>query len=245
MYRGTVVSRIPKNADADADADPCPIRSIFSRKKGRPSNAMAGDVEERILDAATAMFLQHGFGGASLERIAEAAGAGKATLYSRYSGKEALFSEVVKRNCERSLRLVYEAPQSAELSQRLVSVTQTLVTRLLSDEVIGLIRMVVADAPRFPSLAKLTSDAGRSRAIEAVASMIARHSGRVHDTRAQAASTRQAHVLATQLLDAIVSPMLMRGLMGEDLDVVRGDIRLHVKQTVALFTAAGALNAFL
>ncbi|WP_438392286.1 TetR/AcrR family transcriptional regulator [Caballeronia sp. DA-9] len=243
MHRGTVVSRIPKNADADAD--PCPIRSIFSRKKGRPSNAMAGDVEERILDAATAMFLQHGFGGASLERIAEAAGAGKATLYSRYSGKEALFSEVVKRNCERSLRLVYEAPQSAELSQRLVSVTQTLVTRLLSDEVIGLIRMVVADAPRFPSLAKLTSDAGRSRAIEAVASMIARHSGRVHDTRAQAASTRQAHVLATQLLDAIVSPMLMRGLMGEDLDVVRGDIRLHVKQTVALFTAAGALNAFL
>jgi AcrR family transcriptional regulator len=237
------VRRTPKSIDAETAS--CPIRSMFSRKKGRPSNAMAGDVEERILDAATAMFLQDGFGGASLERIAEAAGAGKATLYSRYSGKEALFSEVVKRNCERSLHLVFEAPHSAALAQRLVSVTQTLATRLLSDEVIGLIRMVVADAPRFPSLAKLTSDAGRSRAIEAVATMIAEHSGRTLDPHARAASKRHSRTLATQLLDAIISPMLMRALMGENLDDVRGDIRSHVKQTIAIFVAANALDAFL
>ncbi|MFT4435460.1 TetR/AcrR family transcriptional regulator [Caballeronia sp. 15715] len=239
MQGTTVASRILKNPDAEAAF--CPIRSMFSRKKGRPSNAMAGDVEERILDAATAMFLQNGFGGTSLERIAEAARAGKATLYSRYSGKEALFSAVVTRNCERSLRLVFEAPQSAALAQRLVSVTQTLVTRLLSDEVIGLIRMVVADAPRFPSLAKLTSDAGRSRAIEAVATMIAEHSGRTLEPSAK----RNSRALATQILDAIVSPMLMRALMGESLDEVRGDIRTHVKQTIALFVAANALDAFL
>ena len=234
-----MASRILKNPDAEAAF--CPIRSVFLRKKGRPSNAMAGDVDERILDAATAMFLQNGFGGTSLERIAEAAGAGKATLYSRYSGKEALFSAVVTRNCERSLRLVFEAPQSASLAQRLVSVTQTLVTRLLSDEVIGLIRMVVADAPRFPSLAKLTSDAGRSRAIEAVATMIAEHAGRTLDSSAK----QNSRALATQILDAIVSPLLMRALMGESLDEVRDDIRTHVKQTIALFVAANALDAFL
>jgi len=217
---------------------------MFSRKKGRPSNAMAGDVEERILDAATAMFLQDGFGGASLERIAEAAGAGKATLYSRYSGKEALFAEVVKRTCERSLHLVFEAPQSVAVAPRLVAVTQTLVTRLLSDEVIGLIRLVVADAPRFPTLAKLTSDAGRLRAIEAVATMIAEHSGRTLDPPARAQAKRHSRALSTQILDAIVSPMLMRALMGENLDEVRGDIRSHVKQTIALFVAANALDAF-
>jgi len=237
------VGRTPKSVDAETAS--CPIRSMFSRKKGRPSNAMAGDVEERILDAATAMFLQDGFGGASLERIAEAAGAGKATLYSRYSGKEALFAEVVKRTCERSLHLVFEAPQSVALAPRLVSVTQTLVTRLLSDEVIGLIRLVVADAPRFPTLAKLTSDAGRLRAIEAVATMIAEHSGRTLDPSARAQAKRHSRALATQILDAIVSPMLMRALMGENLDEVRGDIRSHVKQTIALFAAANALDDFL
>ncbi|MFM0302911.1 TetR/AcrR family transcriptional regulator [Paraburkholderia sediminicola] len=241
--QGTAVSRTPKNVDAETSS--CPIRPGFSRKKGRPPNAMAGDVEERILDAATAMFLQHGFGGASLERIAEAAGAGKATLYSRYSGKESLFSEVIKRNCERSLRLVYEAPQSAALTQRLASMTQTLVTRLLSDEVIALIRMVVADAPRFPSLARLTSDAGRSRAIEAAATMIAENSGRTFKPQARAANKRHSRTLATQILDAIVAPMLMRALMGENLDDVRGDISSHVKQTIALFVEANALDDFL
>ena len=236
------MGRTPKSVDAETAS--CPIRSMFSRKKGRPSNAMAGDVEERILDAATAMFLQDGFGGASLERIAEAAGAGKATLYSRYSGKEALFAEVVKRTCERSLHLVFEAPQSVAVAPRLVAVTQTLVTRLLSDEVIGLIRLVVADAPRFPTLAKLTSDAGRLRAIEAVATMIAEHSGRTLDPPARAQAKRHSRALSTQILDAIVSPMLMRALMGENLDEVRGDIRSHVKQTIALFVAANALDAF-
>ena len=39
--------------------------------------------------------------------------------------------------------------------------------------------------------------------------------------------------------------MLMRALMGESLDEVRGDIRTHVKQTIALFVAANALDAFL
>jgi AcrR family transcriptional regulator len=217
---------------------------MFSRRKGRPSNAMAGDVEERILDAATVMFAQRGFGGASLEAIAEAAGAGKATLYSRYSGKEALFSAVVKRTCERSLQLVYEAPQSASLAQRLTLLAQTLAARLLSDEIIGLIRMVVADAPRFPALAKLTSDAGRSRTIDAVTKMIAEHSGRTLDAPALATTKRHARTLATQILDAIIPPMLMRALLGEDLVEVRADIRSHVKQTIAIFVAAGALDAF-
>ena len=229
----------------DAETTSCPIRSMFSRKKGRPSNSMAGDVEERILDAATAMFLQHGFGGASLDRIAEAAGAGKATLYSRYSGKEALFSAVVTRNCEHRLRFVFDAAQSTVLAQRLVSVTQTLATQLLSDEVIGMIRVVVADAPRFPALAKLTSDAGRSRSIEAVAMMIAEHSGRTLKPQARAANERHARTLATQILDAIIAPLLMRALMGETLDDVRGDIHSHVKQTIAIFVAANALDAIL
>jgi len=212
---------------------------MFSRKKGRPSNAMAGDVEERILNAATIVFLHQGFAGASLERIAEAAGASKATLYSRYLGKEALFSEVIKRNSERCLRPVFEAPQSSSLAERIEMVTTTLITRLLSDEVIGLIRVVVADAPRFPSLAKLTRDAGRLRGINAVTNLIADHSQRSRDARARATSKRDAQALATRILDVI-----MRGLMGEDPDDVRSEIPSHVKQTIGLFVAANALAAF-
>ncbi|ALM86554.1 TetR/AcrR family transcriptional regulator [Bordetella sp. N] len=228
----------------DATTEPCLLKAMFSRKKGRPSNAMAGDVEERILDAATAMFAERGFGGASLDAIAAAAGASKATLYSRYSGKEALFSAVVKRNCERSLSIGYEPPQSASLEQRLILLTETVAMRLLSDEVIGLIRMVIADAPRFPSLAQLTNEAGKSRTVDAVAKMIAEHSSRTREGAALASSKRQARIVATQILDAIIPPMLMKALMGEDLAELRGNLRSYVKQTIGIFAAAGALNAF-
>ena len=206
---------------------------------------MAGDVEERILDAATAIFLQYGFGGASLERIAEAAGAGKATLYSRYSGKEALFSEVVRRNCERSLGLIFSAPPVDTLQERLIGVTQAILTRLLSDEVLGLIRLVIADATRFPALAKLTSDEGRSRSIEALTTIIIEFSGRTIDARKRPAAIREASALATRILDAVISPMLMRALMGEDLGGIRTNIGSHVHQTVGLFVTAKALDDYL
>ena len=123
-------------------------------------------------------------------------------------------------------------------------VITTLITSLLSDEVIGLIRMVIADAPRFPSLAKQTRDAGRLLGIGAVTDLIADHSQRPRDARARAINKRGAHAVATSILDAAIQPMIMRGLMGEDLDAVRSDIRSHVKQIIGLFEASNALARF-
>lgn len=230
--------------DGESDSSGFSLKRLCPRK-GRPSASMAGEVEERILDAATAVFLEYGFAGASLERIAERASASKATLYSRYENKEALFSEVVKRSVERSMRLIQETPQTDSLPERLKFATQTLVTRLLSDEVIGLIRMVVADAPRFPALAQLTHEAGRLRAIEIVTVVIADHSRRPRDARDRSAVKDDARVLATQILDAIVGPLLMQAMLGLDRKVVRGKIRPHIDQTLAVYTAAHALDPFL
>ena len=221
------------------------LKMTFCPRKGRPSASMAGEVEERILDAATAVFVEYGFAGASLERIADRASASKATLYSRYANKEVLFSEVVKRNVERSMRLMQETPPSDSLLEKLTFATRTLVTRLLSDEVVGLTRMVVADAPRFPSLAQMTHEAGRLRAIGAVSVVIAEHSRQPRDASTGAAIKLNARTLATQILDSIVAPLLMRAMLGQELAVVRGEIRSHVDQTLAVFVAAKALDPFL
>ena len=241
------MSRTPKTVDSAAQAL-CSIRAKFSRKAGRPSNAMAGDVETRIADAATAVFMRDGFGGASLERIAEAAGAGKATLYSRFSGKEALFAEVVRRICERNFGPIYaRARLSGPVEERLMSATLTIATQVLSDDVIGLIRMVIAEAPRFPSLAKLTRDTGRERAIDVVTMILVDHfeqhrpEGSVEQAHGPSVSAR-ARTLATRMLDATNAPLLMRALMREDVEDIRRDIPRHVEQTIGLFIAAGALK---
>ena len=57
---------------------------------GRPPREHAGQVEERILDAAGRVFLEHGFQGASVDEIAEVASAGKPTIYARFPSKQAL-----------------------------------------------------------------------------------------------------------------------------------------------------------
>lgn len=231
--------------DSDSGQVACPSSTRPSLRKGRPSASMAGEVEERILDAATSMFLEYGFAGASLERIAEKASASKATVYSRYAGKEALFADVVRRSVERSMRIIQESPQFDSLLERLTYATRALVTRLLSDEVIGLIRMVVADAPRFPLLAQLAHERGRLRSIEAVTAVITEHSGQPRDARTRAAVKRNARILATQMLDAIVAPLMMRAMLGQDLEALRGEIRSHINQTLAIFVAANALEPFL
>ena len=48
---------------------------------------LAGEVDERILEAARKVFLERGFEGASVEEIAEAARSGKPTIYARYPNK--------------------------------------------------------------------------------------------------------------------------------------------------------------
>ena len=65
---------------------------------GRPPQELAGEVDARILDAARRVFLERGLDGASIDEIAEAARAGKPTIYARFPGKEALFTAVVMRN---------------------------------------------------------------------------------------------------------------------------------------------------
>ena len=56
---------------------------------GRSTRELAGTVEERILDAAGAVFLERAFSGARVDGIAEVACAGKPTIYARFPGKEA------------------------------------------------------------------------------------------------------------------------------------------------------------
>lgn len=52
---------------------------------------------ESILDAAARVFQDEGYEGASMDRIAEVAGASKRTVYNHFPSKETLFQAVVER----------------------------------------------------------------------------------------------------------------------------------------------------
>src|SRR6476646_7356593 len=71
------------------------------RRGGRPSSEASEQLGELILDAATELFLAHGYGATSIEAVAKRVRISKRTFYHRFDDKAALFAAVVHRIIER------------------------------------------------------------------------------------------------------------------------------------------------
>ena len=61
------------------------------RRGGRPSREEAEKLEDKILDAAAALFFDEGYGAVSVEEIAKQAQISKRTFYARFENKAAIF----------------------------------------------------------------------------------------------------------------------------------------------------------
>jgi AcrR family transcriptional regulator len=205
-------------------------------RSGRPPRALAGEVEERILDAARKVFLERGFEGASVDEIADVARAGKPTIYARFPGKEALFGAVMARKVrENTGSFESITPIGATLEERLASIATAILHRVLAAETVGLCRATIAEARRFPDLAASVHRMARERASEAVAQLL----GELPEAAQLPglAANRRADT-SRQFIELIVLPMLMRALFGEDPATLRAEIEPHVASTVAFFLAA-------
>src|SRR5271154_945128 len=205
---------------------------------GRPPREHAGRVEERILDAAGRVFLERGFRGASVDEIAEAACAGKPTIYARFPGKQALFTAVIERLVRRNTSLEAFSCAGGSIEERLDALAAVILTRLLTPETIGLIRVAVAEARRFPVLATSVSRIGRERPTEAVARVFDELAGCDDIGASPAFAPEKLPETARRFLDLVVLPMLVRALFGEDLAALRAEIGPHAARTVAFFLAA-------
>jgi AcrR family transcriptional regulator len=141
---------------------------------GRPPKRLAGAVEERILGADRKVFLERGFEGSSIEEIAEAARSGKPTIYARFTGKEALFTAVVMQSvAANTARVETLTPTGATIEERLESVAVAVLQWILASNVVGLMRVAIAESHRFPDLASSVYTMARERGAQAVARLLA------------------------------------------------------------------------
>jgi AcrR family transcriptional regulator len=212
-------------------------------RSGRPPRKLAGQVEERILDAAGRVFLERGFQGASVDEIAEVASAGKPTIYARFPNKQALFTAVVERLVQRNTSLDAFSCAGGSIEERLDALAALILTRVLTLETIGLIRVAVAEARRFPDLATSVSCMGRERPTEAVARVFGELAASGEIGASPGFAPEKLRETARHFLDLAVLPMLMRALFGEDLAALRAEIEPHASRAVAFFLAACGHNA--
>jgi TetR/AcrR family transcriptional repressor of mexJK operon len=147
---------------------------------GRPTKAAAAQRDERLLEIATAMFMQHGFDATSMERLAETAMIGKATLYARYADKSQLFADVLRRR----ILLIYgplEEEFAKDLSGKSLEETLLIVARRFVDlavapSSIALGRILAAQGERFPELGKLAVEEGLNRQVRLVETILVQFS---------------------------------------------------------------------
>ncbi len=153
------------------------------RQGGRPSREASEQLGEQILDAATALFLDHGFGATSIEAVAQRIGISKRTFYHRFPDKAALFAAVVHRIIER-LRPAADIPliEGADLAAVLERLATFMLRAALAPDAIALHRLMVTESARFPALAEtLASEGSTQEAIVLIADVLGREakSGRI------------------------------------------------------------------
>lgn len=203
---------------------------------GRPPRELAGEVDARILDAAHRVFLERGLAGASIDEIASRAGAGKPTIYARFPGKEALFTAVMMRLVDANIaRFRADTIGGANIQARLEKLAGSLLHWVLASDTIGLLRLAIAEARRFPDLASSVGGMARQRGKEAVGQLLAEMAA-VEQPRPMPAFAPEHLAATTELfLDLTVLPLLMRGLLGEKPETLETEIEPHVARSIRFF----------
>jgi len=111
-----------------------------------------------IRDAAAALFLARGYQGTSMDDIAAAAHVSKQTIYTHFSDKEALLASLVLANSDRVEgflgTMISVVRDAASPEEGLRALARLYLRFVIRPEVLRMRRLVLAEAGRFPELAR-------------------------------------------------------------------------------------------
>ena len=201
-----------------------------ARHGGRPSQAAALNLRDRILEVATELFLTEGYGSTSIEAVAGRARISKRTFYHRFPDKAALFAAVVHRIIEQ-IRPPPGVPllEGATLQEILRRLAGFILHAALSPQAIALHRLVTAESVRFPNLVRAVNDEGWSQEATAlIGDLLARE---LRDPRLTLALRSFA---ATQFLHMVVA-LPQRRIMGLGVPMTPSELDAWADDAVNLF----------
>jgi AcrR family transcriptional regulator len=112
--------------------------------------------QEMILQGAVRVFLQLGYAGTSMDRVASEAGVSKQTIYSNFQDKEGLFTALMERMTIRRFQSILGMEiLQGEPEILLRQLAEGFFNEIADEEYVALLRLIIAESVRFPELAKL------------------------------------------------------------------------------------------
>jgi AcrR family transcriptional regulator len=184
----------------------------------------------QILDAATEVFLENGYGGATIDLVVERAGASKATVYSFFGGKDGLFAAIVEERCERILS-AFGDPEvvDSDVLSALAHIARRYMEVVMAPDVVGFYRLIIGEGVRFPELARTFHRLGPDRTNAHLAGMLSvwRERGLIRLDDPQLA--------AVQFFDSVSGDLHRRAMAGIIPKNVRTVIKRRIDNAVKVF----------
>lgn len=202
------------------------ISAPMRRKGGRPARADAQKLHHAILDAAEEIFMEQGFSGSAMDGIAAMAGTSKQTLYTRFGSKEKLFIAVSNRLL--APRFDSIAPKDRPLHEALYDVADQILAAMLDPKLVRMHSIIMADAVRFPDLAKLSDQDEHFPGRAALLTLLNRADG------AQPLPNEEKHRLMLLLQDMILTAPLRAAALGLARPS-KAELRRHARMAVDVF----------
>lgn len=131
------------------------------------------DRREAIVEVAIDHFLQHGYAAATMSEIAAAIGGSKATLWSYFPSKEALFEAVLDRVTTMfRQQMIALLDPGADLEAVLRGFCRRFIEKVTSPRSVALYRLIIAEAGRFPEVGAIFYQRGPDTTLRFLAEFI-------------------------------------------------------------------------
>ena len=181
---------------------------------------------EAILKGAKAVFLKHGFGVASMDEVAAAAGVSKMTVYRHFGSKEDLFAGVITELCQRIVAEEIDAIFALKPREALRAYARKMTDIVFARDTAELHRIVIAESRRFPKLGRLFYETGPQACIDALEGYFLRHK---HDPALKVSDPRRA---AEEFLELLRGYSHLKMLLGIDKAPAARDIEARIESAV-------------
>src|SRR6516165_2727725 len=126
------------------------------KSSARPSNRAerAADRRQAIIDAAFDEFIDRGYAATRLDDVASRAGVAKGTIYLHFKDKQALFEELVRTALVPLIgRLASPPAAGGSIRAALENFAENFVKEVVTTRRGAIVRLIMAEGPRFPDLA--------------------------------------------------------------------------------------------
>lgn len=182
-----------------------------------------------MLEAAKAVFIEHGYADATLDEVIRRSGGSRATLYKQFGDKKGLFAAIIADICAEIVAPLAKSAAGQEPQAVLTAFGRAFMAGLMEPRGLALYRVLIGEAARFPELAEAVYRSGPAVAAEQLAKHLRRWitQKRIHLT--------DPDLAARQFLEMIKGDLHFRALLRLQPRPTEGEIDSCVRSAVRLF----------